>query len=306
MYRLLSHRGPDGPVAGVLIGERVVPAAELLAGTGVDGSSVRALVADWDRAHPALAAASAGVDPGAGTPPAELELLAPLPCPGTIYCAGANYWDHLEEMDGPMDRSRRAAEPWFFVKASGPRVVVGDRAEVAIPAKVRQLDWEAELAVVIGREARHVDVAGAPAVIAGYTILNDLSARDLMRRADRPPAMAFDWVGQKCFDGAAPMGPWLTPAAAIDDPHDLDVRLWVNGELKQDSNTRGLIHDVYEQIAWLSGQLTLLPGDVVATGTPAGVGLPRGEFLGPGDVVRVEIEGCGTLTTTFTTEARDG
>ncbi|MBS1676216.1 MAG: fumarylacetoacetate hydrolase family protein [Actinobacteria bacterium] len=296
-YRLVSYRGQDGPQAGVLVDGRVLAAAELLADTDLDASSVMALLGRWPEAHAALAAATAPPPPG-GTPLAAVERLAPILYPRAIYCAGANYWDHLEEMDGAVDRDERAAEPWFFLKTS-EHSIVADGATVAIPPKITQLDWEAELGVVIGAPAREVPAAAAAGVIAGYTIVNDLSARDLMKREDRPPAMAYDWIGQKCFDGAAPMGPWLTPAAYVDDVHDLDVRLWVNDVIKQESNTGELIHDVYEQIEWLSGRLTLLPGDVIATGSPAGVGMPRGEFLAPGDVTRIEIESCGTLTTSY-------
>ncbi|MBS1895308.1 MAG: fumarylacetoacetate hydrolase family protein [Actinobacteria bacterium] len=297
-YRLLSYGGENGPRAGVLTQGRVYPAADLLADTRFDGTSVLAILRDWPESHAALAAAAATVSADAGRPLAEVDLLAPILYPPTIYCAGANYWDHLEEMEGPKDRSERAEEPWFFVKTSAPSVVA-DGARIRIPDKIRQLDWEAELAVVIGRRAKEVAAEEAHAYIAGYTILNDLSARDLMRRDDRAEAMTYDWVGQKCFDGAAPMGPWLTPADYVPDVHDLGVKLWLDDVLKQNSHTSGLIHDVYEQVAWLSGQLTLLPGDVIGTGSPAGVGMPRGEFIGSGDTVRIEIECCGALTNSF-------
>ena len=295
-YRLLTYRRNRKPTPGVLVDGRVYPAATLLEDTGVDASSTLALLQSWPKAHRALVRAARNVTPAEGTPLGRARLLAPILYPQAIFCAGANYWDHLEEMDGAVDRASRAQDPWFFVKTSA-HSVVGAGAPVHVPAKTRQLDWEAELAVVIGRPARDVTAQRAATVIAGYTIINDLSARDLMRRTDRPPAMTFDWIGQKCFDGSAPMGPWITPAAFIDDCHELAVRLWVNDALKQDSNTSQLIHNVYEQIEWLSRQITLLPGDVIATGTPAGVGMPRGEFLAPGDVVRIEIESCGELTT---------
>ena len=114
-----------------------------------------------------------------------------------------------------------------------------------------------------------------------------------MKREGSPFGM--DWVGQKCFEDAAPMGPWLTPAAYISDPHNLAIKLWVNGVLKQNSNTSRLVHNIAEQIAYLSRHITLNPGDVIATGTPAGVGMPRGEFLKAGDEVRIEIDSCGEL-----------
>jgi 2-keto-4-pentenoate hydratase/2-oxohepta-3-ene-1,7-dioic acid hydratase in catechol pathway len=295
-YRLLTYRNGDRATAGVLVGDRLYDATAVLDGSlGVDTSSVLSLLGSWPEVHEALAAAVGQVNPEEGVPLAEAELLAPILYPRAIFCAGANYWDHLEEMDGKVDRSKRAAEPWFFLKTSAHSVVAGG-TPVSMPANTHELDWEAELAVVIGRPARDTPADRAADVIAGYTIINDLSARDLMKRGDRPPAMTYDWIGQKCFDGAAPMGPWITPAPFIEDCHNLAVRLWVNGALKQDSNTSQLIHNVFEQVEWLSHQLTLLPGDVIATGTPSGVGLPRGEFLKRGDVVRIEIESCGELT----------
>lgn len=297
-YRLLTRRGSEAPLAGVLVGERVHDAAALLRGSGVDGSSVLAILQRWPQAQETLSVAIERLTPEEGLPLGEIELLAPVLYPRAIFCAGANYWDHVEEMEGPLDRSKRAHEPWFFLKTSA-HSVVADGATVLIPEKTKQLDWEAELAVVIGRRAADVAVEDALDVIAGYTIINDLSARDLMKRGDRPAAMTFDWIGQKCFDGAAPMGPWITPAAFVENCHDLDVRLWVGDVLKQSSNTSQLIHDVYEQIAWLSRQLTLMPGDVIATGTPSGVGMPRNDYLKAGDVVRIEIDRCGVLTNSF-------
>jgi 2-keto-4-pentenoate hydratase/2-oxohepta-3-ene-1,7-dioic acid hydratase in catechol pathway len=114
-----------------------------------------------------------------------------------------------------------------------------------------------------------------------------------MKREESP--FVFDWIGQKCFDDAAPMGPWLTPATYLSDPNNLAIKLWVNGVLKQDSNTSQMVHGIAEQIAYLSRHVTLWPGDVIATGTPAGVGMVRGEFLKIGDEVRIEIDGCGSL-----------
>lgn len=296
-YRLLSYQRDGRPTPGVLVHERIVDASSLLGSVDVDSSSVLALLQTWHRTHEHIVEALAGIAPEQGIARTDVELLAPILYPRAIFCAGANYWDHIEEMEGSVKRDR-PTEPWFFLKTSA-HSVVGDGVAVRIPAKTQQLDWEAELAVVIGTIARDVIAADASRVIAGYTILNDMSARDLMTRPDRPPAMTYDWVGQKCFDGAAPMGPWITPAAYVADCHDLAVRSWVNDVLKQESHTSQLIHDVYEQIEWLTHQLTLLPGDVVATGTPAGVGLPRGEYLKAGDVVRIEIESCGELTNTI-------
>ena len=137
--------------------------------------------------------------------------------------------------------------------------------------------------------------------VAGYVIVNDLSARDLIKREGSP--FIYDWIGQKCFDDAAPMGPWFTPAAYIDDPQKLDVTLAVNGVLKQSSNTDQMVHSIAEQVAYLSRHVTLYPGDVIATGTPSGVGMPHAEFLRPGDEVVVEISGLGKLTSRMVSDS---
>ena len=161
-----------------------------------------------------------------------------------------------------------------------------------LPSYSNAVDWEIELAAVIGRKAKDVPVERALACVAGYTIANDLSARDAMKRAKNPPASPFhyDWVSQKCFDGACPLGPWIVPAAEIPDPGNLGLKLWISGELMQDSNTGRMIFDTAEQIAMLSSRVTLQPGDLVLTGTPAGVGMGRGRFLKPGEKLKLWIE----------------
>jgi 2-keto-4-pentenoate hydratase/2-oxohepta-3-ene-1,7-dioic acid hydratase in catechol pathway len=237
-----------------------------------------------------------------GTPVAEVTLHAPLLYPGAIYCAGANYADHVAEMaraqnlPPPQDPRTLGLKPWFFMKP--PRAcVVGPRSRVARPRGSQKLDWEAELVAVIGRPARNVPVEQALGYVAGYTIADDLSARDLSRRSALPPGnpFHFDWTAHKGFEGSCPLGPWITPAAGVPDPQRLAIRLWVNGVLKQDSNTSQMIFSTAEQISHLSSLATLHPGDLVLTGTPAGVGAGRNEFLQPGDRVEIEIEGLGRL-----------
>ena len=300
-YRLLSFGTPSAPNAGILVGEYVYPAAPLLKEVrGIDDpSSVLSLLQSWDVVHPRLHAAAAQLHPSEGMPLSKVSLLAPILYPGALFCAGANYWDHLEEMaevlrrnTGKMPSITKPAEPWFFLKTSA-NSIIGSGVPARLPSFSRQVDWEAELGVVIGRPTRNIPESRALEAVAGYVILNDLSARDLMKREGTP--FIFDWVGQKCFDDAAPMGPWLTPAAYIGEPDDLTIKLWVNGELKQNSNTGRMVHNVREQVAYLSRHITLRPGDVIATGTPAGVGMPRDEFLKPGDEVKIEIARCGTL-----------
>ncbi len=244
------------------------------------------------------AAAAAGKP---GQPLSEVKLLAPVLYPPTIYCAGANYTDHVANMakiqNIPLDPDPHelGLHPWHFVKVSRCAVATGDAVE--LPSA--KLDWEAELGLVIGTKMKNVPLAKALERVAFYTIGNDLSARDLTAR----PHIAFqspfkyDWIGQKVFDGACPMGPWLVPAAEIGDPQKLSIKLWVNGVLKQDSNTSRMIFTAAEQIAHLSSRITLYPGDVVLTGTPSGVGAERGEFLRHGDTVKITIEKIGDLVT---------
>jgi len=299
-YRLVSFRKGGGePQAGVKIGGRIYPAAQLAPGLK-DANSVLGLLHKWDTAHPMLEAAAKSANPKDGLAERDVTLMAPILYPGALYCAGANYWDHLEEMaeiakrmTGKAPSMTKAKDPYFFMKncAGG---IIGHGAPARLPSFSKQVDWEAELGVVIGKQCRHVSEADAFDAVAGYVIVNDLSARDLMKREGSPFGM--DWIGQKCFEDAAPMGPWFTPAAYVANPNELAIKLWVNGVLKQNSNTSRLVHGIAEQIVYLSQHFTLFPGDVIATGTPAGVGMPRGEFLKVGDEVKIEIDGCGTLT----------
>lgn len=300
-YRLVSYADGGAPKAGVLAGERVVPAATLL--PGIDNSSVLGILRAWDKAHPLLHAAAQKLKPNDGMALAQVKLLAPILYPGALYCAGANYWDHLEEMAEIAKRTTgrapsmvKGADPYFFMKTTAGSII-GTNTPARLPPFSKQVDWEAELGVVIGKAARNVSEAKAFDAVAGYLIVNDLSARDLMKREGTPFGM--DWVGQKCFEDAAPMGPWFTPAAYVRDPNDMPINLWVNGVLKQNSNTGRMVHGIAEQIAYLSRHFTLFPGDVIATGTPAGVGVPRGEFLKVGDEVRIAVGGCGELVNTM-------
>jgi 2-keto-4-pentenoate hydratase/2-oxohepta-3-ene-1,7-dioic acid hydratase in catechol pathway len=187
-------------------------------------------------------------------------------------------------------------KPWHFIKAS--RSVVETQSTVPLPEHSRMVDWEAELVAVIGRPAKNVSVDKALGYVAGYTVGNDLSARDLSTRLHLPDNSPFkyDWVSHKSFDGACPVGPWIAPAKEIPDPQNLSIKLWVNDVPKQDSHTSKMIFSTAEQIAHLSTRITLHPGDLILTGTPAGVGMARGEFLKPGDEVKVWIEGIGKLT----------
>jgi 2-keto-4-pentenoate hydratase/2-oxohepta-3-ene-1,7-dioic acid hydratase in catechol pathway len=298
-YQLANYQAADGPRAGIIVGDSIFDAATLLGNASY--ATMLGILEDWPRAADTIqTAVSAGA--GKGWPLGHAHLRAPLLRPGAIYCAGANYRDHAIEMakrlGRPLDPDPKASggQPWHFLKVS--RSVADPGATVDATGYSKKLDWEVELAAVIGRTVKNVSVERALDCVAGYTCANDLSARDMSKRAEasEKSPFHFDWTGQKSFDGACPLGPWIVPADDIPNPQDLFLKLWVNDVLKQDSNTAEMIFTLADQIAHISRGMTLYPGDVILTGTPAGVGTGRGEFLNAGDVVRIEIERIGTLT----------
>lgn len=219
-------------------------------------------------------------------PLSQVTLHAPVPAPEKYLAIGMNYADHgAEARDLGLDVPKW--QLWFNKQVS---CITGPFDPVVLPRVSEKLDYEVELAVVIGRACRYVTPEEAPLVVGGYMVANDVSARDWQLRTG---TMTLG----KSFDTHGPIGPWLTLPGEIADPHALRLRTLVNGEVRQDGNTRDLIHNIWAQIAYLSQVMTLKPGDILATGTPAGVGVamkpPR--FLQPGDVVRVEVEGLGHL-----------
>ena len=307
-YKLLSYQSGRDARAGVLVADTVYDVARV---TGVPAyASALRVLQDWSKAHRQLALAAKRIASGQsrakGVPVKRVRLLAPLLEPGNIFCAGANYTDHMAEMaraqgqpPGPTMKDL-GEKPWHFIKTSKSSVI-GPGGKVKLPPYSQKVDWEVELAAVIGKRAKDVGVERALACVAGYTIANDLSARDVMAREKNPVASPFhfDWLSQKCFDGSCPLGPWIVPVSDIPDPQNLGLKLWVNGELMQDSHTSRMIFTTAEQIAMLSSRVTLQPGDLVLTGTPAGVGMGRQRFLKGGDTVRLWIEGIGELSHTM-------
>jgi 2-keto-4-pentenoate hydratase/2-oxohepta-3-ene-1,7-dioic acid hydratase in catechol pathway len=304
-FKLMTYETGEGPRAGIICGDAAFDVAGATGDQRYD--SLMGILADWDHAKSVLGAFAAGAGPSrAGAlDMSHVRLWPPIPMPGAIYCAGANYRDHVLEMaraqniDPEPDPHTLGLKAWHFIKSS--RCVAAPGAVIPLPAYAKKIDWEAELGVVIGRHAKNIPVDRALDVVAGYTIGNDLSARDVSRRpgiSDTSP-FKFDWVAQKCFDGACPLGPWIVLTDDVPDPHRLKIELTVNGVVKQSSNTSELIFNVVEQIAHLSERITLHPGDVILTGTPAGVGAGRGEFLKPGDEVRITIERIGELVNRF-------
>ncbi len=298
-YKLATYQTKDGPRAGLVIGDEVFDAAKL---TGKpDYATVMGILADWRAAEPALkkAAAGAGKSRMKRQPLSKARLLAPVPFPPTIFCAGANYADHAaamarkQGMPEPADPHELGLKPWHFIKAA--RTLADPGATIKVGDYAKELDWEIELAAVIGRPAKNVPIEKALNYVAGYTASNDLSARDRGRRPGVEATSFFkmDWTKHKSFDGSCPLGPWITPASDIADPQNLGLKLWVNGVLKQDSNTAKMLFTLAEQIAQLSINMTLHPGDLILTGTPAGTGGESGEFLKSRDVVKLWIEGIG-------------
>ncbi|MET9255152.1 fumarylacetoacetate hydrolase family protein [Streptomyces sp. NPDC003717] len=242
--------------------------------------AVRDLIADGT-AHEVLAADVPGV------PLAEVELLSPLAAPQKIVCIGLNYADHIREtgLDTPE-------VPLAFVKTA--HCLTGPTDPIRVPrGATEQLDWEAELAVVIGRPAREVPVERAMEHVFGYTVANDVSARDAQFSDGQ-------WFRGKNFDDFCPLGPWLVTSDEVPDPQALAIAARVNGTTVQDSSTKEMIFGVAETVSYLSRYLTLNPGDVIATGTPHGVGMGRTPqlWLTDGDVVEIEVEGVGALRNT--------
>lgn len=276
--RLVTFDGGDGPRPGIQIGERIVPAAALEA----KGASVRELLCNYDAAGLRELGGRAAAYESRMTR-SQVRLLAPVADPEKIICLGLNYSDHAEESSQPIP----PAPMWF---AKFPNSLIGDGEQIVVPAAHPDyVDYEAELAVVIGATAHTVTEADALAYVAGAMSFNDVSARDLQLQNPL-------WNAGKALDTFAPCGPALVTLDEIDDIQRLRLSTRINGEVVQEGTTSDQIFTVAEVIAWLSRTITLRPGDIIATGTPAGIGAPKGLFLKPGNTVTVEVEGLGPIT----------
>ncbi|MDP2005561.1 MAG: fumarylacetoacetate hydrolase family protein [Rubrivivax sp.] len=228
---------------------------------------------------------------------ADVQLIAPLPAPRrNLWCVGRNYHAHAKELQGSVFKDNaKAVDAWPIVFTKAPETVIGPGADVQLPgaAVSSQIDYEAELTIVIGKGGKNISQADAMGHIWGYTIVNDVTARDVQMRHSQ-------WDLGKSFDTFCPMGPWIVTADELDGT-DTRVQCWVNGEKRQDARTTDLIFDIPTLIETCSRGITLRPGDIIATGTPAGVGMglspPR--WLQHGDVVRIEIDGIGVLENRF-------
>ncbi len=284
--KLATFDSGAGPQLGAVSDDRIVPLNSASPGIPAD---MLGLIAGWPwleaevRAIAAVGADALALD--------QVRLLAPIRRPGKIMAIGLNYADHIAEskMEAPKE------QVWFSKASTSAN---GPFDPIEVPKVSPFLDYEAELVAVIGNGGRHISREDAPAAVFGYCCGNDATERAWQHRTPQ-------WVLGKSFDTHAPFGPWITTADDIPDPHALAIRGYVNDELRQDSNTRHLVFDIWDQIAQLSGAMTLEPGDLIFTGTPGGIGAamnPR-QFLKAGDRVRVEIEGLGAIDNPCAAEA---
>ena len=227
----------------------------------------------------------------------DVRLLPPLLRPGKLLCLAGNYRKHIAESGYAVPVEADVVTPQFFLKPS--TTLTGPFDEVPLTRENVSVGWEVELAVVIGRPGRRIPASVAMEHVFGYMVLNDISERglhsDLRHRRLRENDRFFDWLAGKWFDGFAPCGPWIVTADEIPDPHVLDIRLWVNGELRQEGSTAEMIFRIPETIEWASSIMTLEPGDIISTGTPAGAGIGGAAVLADGDEIVCEIERVGRL-----------
>jgi 2-keto-4-pentenoate hydratase/2-oxohepta-3-ene-1,7-dioic acid hydratase in catechol pathway len=308
--KIVSCRSDIGTFAGIYVEGRVANAAKTYAANFSDDAvfalgSVQALLDGGD----AALSAARRIEDLARNASEKVHwtndpLAAPVPCPKKLLCLAGNYAEHIREGGGDAPE-KRSTTPRFFMKPPSTTVIATGEP-IVIPRYAGWIDWEGELAVVIGKRGKYLTPDDARGIIAGYTILNDVSERNLLLDKERAPRDGdrwFDWLNGKWLDTFAPMGPWLVTADELPNPDDLQLTLRVNGVQKQSARTSEMIFTCAELVAWISRYITLEPGDVISTGTPSGVGKARGERLKPGDVVDVEIEGIGLLSNPVISEA---
>lgn len=327
----------SAPFAGLVVDNQVIaltalqPFCRALGAPLTNTSSTLALLEDWEcnfaslqRAIAAIVAGEQGTDAlqAQFSPIAHLKTHAPV-TPRQVLCSGANYFKHVvdlivdqgagatpeteglnaEELRAAAERlmTERATNgtPYAFIKAVS--AVTGPFDTIELPYDASQPDWELELAVVIGRRARRVSRADAMNYVAGYTIANDLSNRDLLYRPD-VKGLGTDWVSCKSAPGYLPLGPYIVPAAFVPNPHDLQLTLKLNGQVMQDESSADMIFDIARQIEYISSRIELLPGDIICTGSPSGNGTHYNRFLRDGDVIESTISGLGMQRNRFIAE----
>jgi 2-keto-4-pentenoate hydratase/2-oxohepta-3-ene-1,7-dioic acid hydratase in catechol pathway len=302
--KLLSYFSESGPRAGFLAKDRVYDLAQLASEQGLDLPADMRQVLQLERMDLVSRVVKSAPEAKApGMPLSGVNLAAPVPCPAKILALAGNYQAHVREGGGQVV-DRENSTPRVFIKPG--TTVNHHEGIVRIPRRSNAVDYEIELGVVIGRRCHAVSAEDALDHVAGYTVFNDISARRLDLHEDRMPREGdrwFDWLNGKWFDSFAPMGPFLVTADQVGDPQALDLRLWVNGDLRQDADTGQMVYTVAELIQWITEFVTLEPGDVIATGTPSGVGNTTGTFLQPGDVIEAEIAKIGRLRNTVARES---
>lgn len=312
--RLCRFGAEDRPRVGLYDERRVVPLVEAAAAFAAATGRTLDLPASADLLDflppdgPGFAAArelAAWADTAPDAPAVEpRELLVPVPRPNKIFLLAGNYAEHIRE-GGGIAAERAETFPYVFMKPPSTTLTHPGRPIRLPRAAPEAVDWELELAVVIGRRAKHVSESDALKFVAGYTVVNDISQRRYRPnpgRKKRDRDAFFDWLHGKWFDTFCPIGPCVTSADAIADPQSLRLRLEVNGTVRQDASTAQQIFPVAAVIEFISRMVTLEPGDIISTGTPAGVGSTTGTFLQVGDVMRGTIDGIGTLVTTVEAE----
>ena len=279
--RLATFEKDGAPEIGVVREERIIPVSRAAPGLAADMVD---LISRWDQVKDEVGRIAAGTE---GFALGEVHLLAPIPKPGKILAIGLNYADHIKETGAKAP----AVQLWF---SKAPGTACGPHDPVQLPKASAKVDYEVEMVAIIGRGGRHIAKSAAPAAVFGFCVGNHVSARDWQMATSQ-------WVLGKSFDTHGPFGPWITTADEV-DAHSLGIRCLVNGELKQNSNTRHLLFNVWDQIEHLSKVMTLDAGDVIYTGTPGGVGLATQSFLKPGDRVRCEIDRLGAIENLFEPE----
>jgi len=317
-FTLGTFASPGGaPFAAIVLGDAAIGLKAAQAACGGPGAALRstdsidALLENWDANFAALQEIVAAIEkqgrPGAKKL-ADLRARPPVGRPGKMFYAAQNFQEHVDEMlragmtpaSGPRFTGEKSTtEPYLFLKA--PSTLCGAFEDIAIPLGLKKIDWEAEIALAIGKGGKRIRAERAIEHVAGFMTTNDVSARDLTIRPDRP-GLRSDWLNGKSHDNFAPMGPFLVPRAFVPDHKNLFIRLTVNGEIKQDGNTSQFIFTPEEQIEYASNILTLQSGDIFSCGTCGGVGQGTNTFLKAGDVMETEIESLGKMRNRFVAE----
>jgi 2-keto-4-pentenoate hydratase/2-oxohepta-3-ene-1,7-dioic acid hydratase in catechol pathway len=317
----IARVGTGKPIAALVLGDQTIAlaAANEAYGKRRGGAalpapdSILGLLEDWDANFATLQEIVAFIEkdgvPAGAEVAKDARLAAPVLRPGKMFYAAQNFQEHVDEMlragmtpaTGPKFTGEKSTTvPYLFLKA--PSTLCGPFDDIAIPRGMKKIDWEAEIALAIGKGGKRIKAERALDHVAGFMTTNDVSCRDLQIRPDRP-GLRSDWLGGKNHDNFAPMGPYLVPRAFVRDHMNLAIRLTVNGAVKQDGNTSQFIFTPEEQIEYASNLLSLQPGDIFSCGTCGGVGQGTNTFLSVGDVVETEIESLGRMRNRFVAEA---